>query len=39
MRDSKMKLKISYRQAYNRIKGGFFKEKKQLDTLLAVDKK
>ena len=39
MRDKKMKMKISYRQAYNRIKGGFFKEKKQLDTLLAGDKK
>jgi len=39
MRDGKMKMKITYRQAYNRIKGGFFKEKKQLDTILAGDKK
>jgi large subunit ribosomal protein L19e len=39
MRDKKMKMKISYRQAYNRVKGGFFKEKKQLDTLLVGDKK
>ena len=39
MRDKKMKLKISYREAYNRIKGGFFKEKKQLDTLVAGEKK
>ena len=39
MRDKKMKMKITYRQAYNRINGGFFKEKKQLDTLLVGDKK
>ena len=39
MKDKKMKLKMSYREAYNRIKGGFFKEKKQLDTLLVGDKK
>jgi len=39
MRDSKMKLKISYRQAYNRIKGGFFKDKRQLDSLAAGGKK
>ena len=39
MRVKKMNLRISYRKAYNRIKGGFFKEKKQLDTLLVGEKK
>lgn len=38
LRKEKAKLKISYRQAYNRVKGGFFKEKKQLDTLIGEKK-